>query len=549
MNSWLESIMAPLYGQFYYRQVLVIVAIYICGLLLNMSFDDDDRKDCLMTILMAFPTGLALFMFVGVVCLTVGIPYKLVFLIPIILLLIVAKIIMETKKAGLLWKNKSEKEIDTTKWSIASNKKQLYLAGASIIACVIIAIAAVSGKTAMSVSNDSLYYFWQYPRAIVSFGGLRDQFDNFLTDTGLGASVIGSLPFLFGFGETFGIQEFFHINFVIFFGLAVYEEIMALSSKEDNAEGGIETGAKCMKNKKAYVIAIMAACLLATCTPVYILAHWAMSNMYFMEYAFMALMIGKRIALTGERKYLLAFLLLLYACSQLRMEGGIFVLLIVIITSFVDIPERSVAGMLTICMILQIIMDIRIFAVYTIDNPYLFMTAPKAIVLLLAELAVIIYLTFIKNKIPSVIKLRLPILLMAGLLLVNIVLCLMDSVTYIGNLKAFYGNLFGQSGWGMLPYLAIGSLIVIFFWELILNKDYKISTLRFSQLENSGLSYWLCSMLGFFLTSLAVSFARGDMLDVNTGDSGNRVLLQIAPLVLISIIMWFVNLVEKDGRE
>ncbi len=40
---------------------------------------------------------------------------------------------------------------------------------------------------------------------------------------------------------------------------------------------------------------------------------------------------------------------------------------------------------------------------------------------------------------------------------------------------------------------------------------------------------------GYLLITLAVGFARGDPLQENIGDSGNRVLLQAVPLIVYAV--------------
>ena len=47
--------------------------------------------------------------------------------------------------------------------------------------------------------------------------------------------------------------------------------------------------------------------------------------------------------------------------------------------------------------------------------------------------------------------------------------------------------------------------------------------------------------VGFLLIVIGASFGRGDLLSEDVGDSGNRVLLQIVPLVVMAFSELFLN--------
>lgn len=59
-------------------------------------------------------------------------------------------------------------------------------------------------------------------------------------------------------------------------------------------------------------------------------------------------------------------------------------------------------------------------------------------------------------------------------------------------------------------------------------------------------AYNITLTVGFLLIVIAASFGRGDVLYENVGDSGNRVLLQIVPLVVITLGELFLGLVGDE---
>ena len=80
----------------------------------------------------------------------------------------------------------------------------------------------------------------------------------------------------------------------------------------------------------------------------------------------------------------------------------------------------------------------------------------------------------------------------------------------------------------MLPYFVIG-IIVLLLAEYLIRR---IKGERWPAVDNA---YNITLTVGFLLIVIAASFGRGDVLYENVGDSGNRVLLQITPLVVMTL--------------
>lgn len=519
MIQIINDIAASVRNDYYIRQLVVILFIFCVGFLIVSSGmgSDDDEVSLRKYIVCAFPVGMSSVIACGYVMLVLGIAYRGLFMCLMLAIVSVMALIYGYRK----------KSFGFFKYKI---KYLVY----TLIAVIVLAMVACSGLIRISVSNDSLYYFWQYPRAIVYYGGLRDQFDNFLTDTGLGASVIGTLPFLFGFGENFGIQEFFHMSFLAFFGNTVYENSQIVLKGD---------------RKKSIVAAVFGMLILAVCTPAVILSHWAMSNMYFMEIYFICLAFALEYARDKSINRNLVLALLVFAVSVIRVEGGIFVLFLILAASLRDIKGKDLVLCILPVVVMQSLYEIRIFTGFTIDHPYTFLTIGKSILQFVAYIAAAGYVLLIRDKIKDKLGKNMAVVIISGLLLVNLVLLVQDSAHYVANLRAFAGNLTGQSGWGILPHITLGVMVVIVCLEAI---DNRFSLQRLAELtraDSNILAYWIFNTIGFLLVTLAVSFARGDNLNVDTGDSGNRVLLQIAPIVLITLFVWIIDNIQRKEEK
>lgn len=496
-------------GIYFLKQLLVILGITLMGYLLFLYADNsaNNGKSIVSGSILAFPLGISVFLIEAYLMLSIGVPYNTAS-VSIVLLLTAMCF------AYLLWKSgKIEQTFN------GNNKKTLIILGAAVIA---LAAFACSGLAPISISNDSMYYFHEYPRYIVYFGGLRDQFDSFLTDTGLGSVAIETLPFLFGFNESFGIREYMHICFLLFLTLKVYDR----------------SGSKWA----AGIVGL----LTAASSPVYVLGHWAMANMYFMEFFFMAAVLmadASAAGSNGEEKMtdILPAAVLSVACSLLRMEGGIFILFLIGCFTLSKINgRRLIFGIALPILVMLGIYEIKIYAFYDIDNPYTFLTPQKAMLQAAAFVCVIIYIAFIRNRLPGKIKGILPVLFILVLTAANGVLLIYNRELYMANLTAFYRNIMGQSGWGMLPQLLVGSIVVLIAGTVI--KPGRAEDL-------SSEIYFTTLTVGFVLVTVAVSFMRGDALDVQVGDSGNRVMMQAAPFMIYTVTLYFIRLYERFRED
>lgn len=512
MTDWIQAFFENLKAAYMLRQALIIVFMFTVGFLFNRCMlPEDDRepgfivkddgtgvKMSVYALTLAFPVGIALFTVVSFLILLVGMDYKAVYIIAAqVIVLIVAYV----------WRwyrnHRVSRDLFTVKNAIV------------IWIVLIMAFVACSGLIPISISNDSMYYFSWYPRTIVQFGGWRDQFDLYLTDVGQGAAIIGTLPYLFGFGETFGIQTFFNLNFVLFFAVAVLDT----------------TG-----NKIATVII---SALLLVSTPFIVLGSWAMANVYFMELFFMtAYMLfrfkresfGTRTVIPG---------LLLLACSLMRMEGGIYILFLIAAVSVIGYRARELAIAMILPMALYLgCFTLKIYSSYTIDNPYPFLTPFKAVIQLGAMGAVAFYVLVIRRMLSERLRRSLYLVIPAGLFAVNAALFVVDRERFVANMKAFILNLFRMSGWGIFSYAVVAITVI-----LIIEGSFENWKL------NEDEMFWIMLTVGFALVAIAVSFARGSNLYENIGDSGNRVMLQIVPIVVFAVTMLMRRIIDKHETE
>ncbi len=505
MKEWIAAYLTQFTGRFFLNQLLVILAVYLVGLCFVVCIRRGVRD--IWTPLLAYPVGIAVYVLAGFLLLVIGLPFRAWTVL--LLLLLAAAFLCFLKKPFQSLRSELAVWKDGTK----GQPKKRCVPWIPAAAVLLAAVLAVSGLLSVSVSNDSMYYYSLYSRAIVSYGTYRREFNVFLTDVGQGAALIGTFPHLFGFNETFGIQQFFNMNFLCGFTYAVYEQ------------------AKAAGQKKALTAALLSLLVLLSAMPFLIVSKWAMANVYFMEYLFLCGYLAFRFQ-PGEERCEEGLVcvqgILIAMLSTLRMEGGIFVIFAVLCISTLKYRNRELA----LCFLLptaclQLMYDIRIFLTMDIDAPYTFLTEKKAVVQLVGMAAVLLYLTLLRGRYFKKLQMHMEAVIIAGLLLVNAGLWVLDSTIYFGNLKAFSANLFNQSGWGLFPAFVIAMLLL---------------------LPKKGVSFGYHDLLwtGYLLITLAVCWARDGILREGVGDSGNRVLLQIVPLIVFALTL---RAVEWCGKE
>ena len=506
LYQFVTEYLADLSPVYYLRQYIVILVLFVFGALLTDVFVRDKKISWVKRSVLAYPLGISAFAVTAYAVLVLRIPYNTLSVSLILAAECAAAIFIIVKRgAGN---------------GILSYRKHMLTAA---MAAAALAALATSGLFPVSISNDTMYYFKRYPDAIVYYRGLRDQFDFFLTDTGLGVVSIDTLPALFGFGETFGIREFFHMNFLLFF-----------------AAGAFERAKVRLSERSAYVFAVILTGVLAVSTPFVILGHWALANMYFMEMFFIA----AYTALDHGGDAFAAAAVMITALGLFRIEGTVFVIWLVLCVSSYSNIGRKAAGYVILPMgILFSVYCLNVFIRFNVlDNMYLFLSPVKAVLIICMMAAAGIYLAFVRERLPEKIRLRLPLIYIAALAAGNAALFVYDSAHYTGNLAAFRDNLFRQSGWGMFPYFVIAA-------GVFLIAEYSVMYFGNGKRGQAPSGFGITMVAGFLLIVLAASFGRGDLLAEDVGDSGNRVLLQVTPLIVMTFGELFLGLMEKDDEK
>lgn len=488
MKELLHVITEELSFCFFVRQLLTVIILFALGYVINYiaTWNKNDERMPIIRVILSFPVGLSVFTVSGLSMLIFNIDYNSLNIIFGVITLVLILLMFYRPK-----------------WNLFFNKETAILLGIGII----LAVISASGIISIGFSNDSMYYYSAYPHEIVRYGHLWHKFDTFLTDVGQGTAVINTLPFLFGFNESFGIHNYFNISFICFFFYAVYDEACVY-----------------YETKKSLIFATISTGFLVTCMPFVIISKLVVANVYFMETLFVVLYLNYKYK-DDEKGLVFIRALLLLMVSFIRIEGGLFAgftLLTYIMQQ--DYKKRDVVCEAVPVIILQAMYFIRIYLLIDeIYAPYTFMNKGKAVVAVLFNVAVLIYglvLPLFNDKLKKYLS---PVVVtFTALILVNALLFLYDHSLFIANVKALMGNLLLNSGWGFFAAVVVVIIAIV-------------PKVRIKE------CYFDYFFIGFLLVSFAACFARGDDLRIDLFDSGNRVLLQIVPFIVYAFTFRFIK--------
>ncbi len=475
----------------YISQVLVIFALFLIGHIFVQLIRD--RISGIWTALLSYPVGLAFYALSGYTLLLVGIRFEVMTILIFMGLVMILLGIIRIKRG------KSLSDFDV---------RTFVLSG---LAAFLIALIAASGLLPVAVSNDSVYYYSTYPAILTSEKFYVSTLDSFLSNVGQTTAVVNCLPFLFGFDETFGIQWFLNINFVLIFFEACMEEAQRRN----------------ITAKMAAAAAVLSALVLATSEPFLGTAVWVLSNAYFMEYFFVAFYLAVKMAEedTETSDYLVIQALFVGMISMLRMEGGVIMTVFTVLISVYKTERKKL--LLTYCLPLFLTVAgyyMMFFGRMGIDPLYSFLDWKKAAMMIAMVAGLVVYVAVIRRFVPGD---YIPTLLVALLLLGNAGIFVISRERYVTDVKAFILNVRQGNGWGIF-----GTVVLILF--IFTAVDF---------IKNKGkLSCVSAVVPVVILSSIAVCWARGGVLAIRMSDSGNRVMMQIAPLVVFVLYRYVLEI-------
>lgn len=498
MQQFTKNFIGELSLQFYIFQVIVILALILYGFFLVLLMRGRSLRT--FDMILAYPISLLMYSISGFFLLSFGISFNRYSLI--VMLLLFLAIISVLYRDNLLDLLKNSKYIK-------NRNIVIFLSVAFILTLI-----CTSGIIPVSLTNDSMYFFSEYPRALIYYGKLNAFLDNFLTDASQGVAVIGTIPFFFGFDEAFGVQALFNLNFIIFFIYSIYEY-----------------ASKRIDKRRTLLITALAVLLLISSMPFVIMSRWFMANMFFMEYMAIVVYTAYKYSGTENRSDIILLGILITGLSLMRMEGALNVGVIVLCIMMLEYKNKDIAVFfVSPVLVLQAMYLVRVFVIITLHAGVTFMTKEKAAILIAFLIAIIVYTMTVRKRLFVKLEKYYPWILTGGIAAVNLLILVFDRVNYVTNIKAFAANVLRNSGWGLFVPVIIGVLL------LIPKKSFRMN-------------YFDYSVICYILVTFIAGWARGDSLYASFGDSGNRILIQVVPLLIMAVTYKIIEGIEFWKKE
>lgn len=498
MTEFLTESLLNVTGGYLIRQVLVILWLTLAGLICNLCFIGNFKHSRLWAMLAAFPVGLAVYGAGGFALLLLGIPFNgismavLLTLVPAICLVFYIR-----KKSGF-----------------GDIRKDIKPFAVFALIAVMLAVICASGLLSVTIDNDSVYYYSVYPEVIAKEGRYLKYFDTFMTDVGQTSAVLNTLPFLYGFDNTFGIQHFLNIAFLSAFALFMLEELDS--------------------SKTAAALSVF---FLAGSLPYIFISKWIMSNDYFMIYlcliVFLTLKQAGEMPESGYEFMLFVFTAFL---AMLRVEGVVVCAVLTLCFSSLNVSGKRLGAVFILpVFVFQAGFYAMLYLRMGVDPVYSFLDTGKALVTSGLIIALAVYVLFIRNRVLKLkfINERYRLLIILILILGNGAELVINSERYISNLLTIYRNIRLGHGWGFFGlFMVLAGIAVII--DLIKG--------RFKEIEITDLIW-----MSFILTIVAACWARGGVLRMGVGDSGNRIMMETVPLTVVVLAKKCYNSVARRG--
>ena len=218
------------------------------------------------------------------------------------------------------------------------------------------------------------------------------------------------------------------------------------------------------------------------------------------------------------RAYELLALLSLIAFSLVRLEAPLFVIVILLVTSFWQ--GWSYVNRLKLIIPFVVLLVAWYARVYFIlpESPDL-LTQETAIAMILALVGFGLFTVVSGLKVFDSIVKRTPFLTLIGLVLVSIILTIMKSEPMLTSLESIVRNIFRDGDWGLTWY-------VIFFLAAELYFARRDATER----------HWMFMVLVAYIL-VVYNLAYFTPYHLGASDSANRLVLQALPLVFLYLSM------------
>jgi len=456
------------------RQIFIIIGLFIVGWLFLSFFVAEINK--YFKAFLAFPVALALWSVYSHIILLMRFKYNNFALAIFFLVCLVLP------SAFLLY---------------CKNKQLDY---SHLFNCIIYVIGlasiATSGMMFTVMSGDSYHFVMEFGQMIAKQGAYEPEtMGTLLTWTGISPALFSAIAELAGFETIYGIHHMLMISFWGFLITYLYEEM---------------DGRNSIQRKMWSILPI--AVLLCN-KAVVILTGWVISSAYWMVYnTILVILLYEKYSKKNIRDDLMPCIKLFSVMITItRGEAIISLFYIFICLSMTGIAAQELRLLMIPSALIEIFFLYKVFIIWKFQGSDLLTKTNAGFIVALIVCGLFYTLFYKKFKEAYIIK-----LIYTGLGGLTLVIFFLKTEQFIGNLVIALNN-FGSEPWGTLP------------WIIMILLAIQVTTWR-------GISFFNIVWIGEIVLTFLMNSVRYIGLREGIGDSFNRMLIAMMPLVLLSIV-------------
>ncbi len=524
-NAYLEALTYDNAFSYQLRQlasILLLWGIGLCFLLLIQS-----ALPMVWALLLAFPTGLCLWVLPGMLLLMLELPYTFSLTMALIAFFFLCLLLFRLRqKSGL-----------SGRMQTALKRRSLSLR-ASLPALLLLfgfAFLASSGFLYVFLSYDSYFYFTNYGNTLAIVKNFRDIVgENSFTLTNISQflPLLNAYTAFWGLDQCFQIQAFLTLNIAACFFYALYRYV--LETEKD--PGRFLLFPAWSIQKKALLYAALLTLFLITSTSFLTISSWILANMYCMAYLFLCMLLTERVLLPSQGEAPILAALYFAALTLLRKDGIIFVcffLVCYMIKS--EWKKRTLFFLFLPSVVLELswLFYVRVILKAAVEQASFTSIANNANVafVIAAICAACLYLFVFHPLFAEKLPFPETLPLYAGLSVLLILLTARDWNQVVDNIDMTIRNmLLYPSSWG-ISALLFGVLLTV--------------TLLHRPFWDTDTFLWLGYVILNFISYCAV----GKKLWVNWDDSYSRIVLQIVPVFVFICGKKLLSLLRSDTPD
>lgn len=492
------------------KQLGAILFLYLIGFIILIRFKKTLKIHYIC--ILSFIIGSVIWALTSILVLTFSIPYTLITMLVIIGILLILPyfIILNDKKSLIPNINFSVKPIK----SINFSKKEMLTAFIYTIAFVLISGFFVYINYAL-FSYDS-YYYLAFGKELAFYGGFKDFMLEQIRAFGMFMPTFHSLAGFFGYDFSYAVHPLMSFIFLVLFYFLTYDELISLQ----------------VSKKDSIFYALLGVLILGSCYFWIYQSFWIMNNVFTAIFLTLGLIFAWRARRTQSSLFLFLSYISMLTFAFARVESPLYSVLFIALITGLNFPYEWLKRYILSYSLFIIIWYINLFSFKDIGVYSDFFSVGKGIAILSCYLLLILYIYLFNQKWIQWLRQYLyPII--TGLLIIGILGAIILKPTFaINNFHMLIQNLFYPMLWGYTFIIIAGMAMISLFMKNYKYKEF-VST----------------CIYGYLFLLIIIFMFRKYPLRAGYGDSGNRMLTHILPLIVFNFMLIFANYKNSFNKK